>query len=228
MDEPLQTFTCPYCGIKHTPPRYWKEYAYCSKAHRVACVEKHVVFEERNCEFNPEVHGATQDLGRFYDLLDRVKPEEASPVFGLNAEQVDKLKAFFVSWLTLNPTERDIVAMRLTGEETFAEIGKRRGTSAQSAHKSVTTALHKVPALQVALYQGTPANMEKKREALLLSKERMEKDTKARAKAWTEKRRDIAAQAAASGGKRPPTPRAIGSPSPYKPRTGPTSSLLPA
>jgi DNA-binding CsgD family transcriptional regulator len=75
---------------------------------------------------------------------------EASPIVGLTADQVLRLRTFFQNWIRMTPAQRDVAALALCGLN-GAEIGRRRNCSKQAVSMRLAAARDRSPALAVAL-----------------------------------------------------------------------------
>lgn len=144
MSPTNETNKCPYCGwtfevtARH---RSEKVFPYCSHGCSIACVEKHVAFEERHIEFKEEITAGEMPPEYVADL---------SPLADLPENLEDRLRAFFVEWTRLPERTRECIALRLRGIP-FWTIGELQGISTQAAHKAAKKAARRSPVIKAAL-----------------------------------------------------------------------------
>ena len=139
-----ETHRCPYCGWPFVvTPRHRSErvYPYCSHGCSIACVEKHVAFEERHCELKEEITAGEMPVDYVPDL---------APLAELPDVMEDRLRAFFVEWTRLNERTRECIALRLRGIP-FWTIAELQGISTQAAHKAAKKAAMRSPVIKAAL-----------------------------------------------------------------------------
>ncbi len=125
-----------------------KGWDFCCVDHRRQMVETHVALETRNMPIQDEVVGdlrAPDPRG----CEDDGDPE-ASPIVGLTADQVLRLRTFFENWIRMTPAQRDVAALALCGLN-GAEIGRRRNCSKQAVSMRLAAARERSPALTVAI-----------------------------------------------------------------------------
>ncbi len=139
-----ETHRCPYCGWEFTvTPRHRSEkvFPYCSHGCSIACVERHVAFEERHCELKEEVVSG--------ELAPEYAPD-LTPLAGLPPEIEERLRSFFVEWTRLNERTRECIALRLRGIP-YWTAGELNGISTQAAHKAAKKAAMRSPLIKAAL-----------------------------------------------------------------------------
>lgn len=139
-----ETLKCPYCGwpfVVTSRHRSERVLPYCSHGCSIACVEKHVAFEERHIEFKEEITAGELPADYVADL---------APLADLPSTMEDKMRAFFVEWTRLPERTRECIALRLRGIP-FWTIAELQGISTQAAHKAAKKAAMRSPVIKAAL-----------------------------------------------------------------------------
>lgn len=141
---------CGYCGKPYHKDDPRAQGAYCSRECRMQCVEIHAPHEAKHIEFpDDDSHYALGDEGRGADAIHGhdEPPAEAAVLPGVEPHIAARVAGHLRDVFSLNADQFDCVRLRVSGKS-FEEIGRARGTSLQSAAKSFTRAVTRVPLLR--------------------------------------------------------------------------------